>query len=49
MRVSRSCSLTAIRLAALQVVFDVQRIRSNPITRRYFAAAWQRDCKRTSG
>ena len=36
-------------LAALQVVYDVLRIHSNPIRRRYFAAAWQRHRERTAG
>jgi O-acetyl-ADP-ribose deacetylase (regulator of RNase III) len=35
-------------LAALQAVYDVQRILSNPTTRRYFTAAWQRQRERTS-
>lgn len=36
-------------LAALQAVYDVQRIHSNPTTRRYFMAAWQRQRERASG
>jgi len=36
-------------LAALQSVYDVQRIHSNPTTRRYFTAAWQRQRERASG
>jgi O-acetyl-ADP-ribose deacetylase (regulator of RNase III) len=35
-------------LAALQAVYDVQRIHSNPTARRYFTAAWQRQRERTS-
>jgi O-acetyl-ADP-ribose deacetylase (regulator of RNase III) len=35
-------------LAALQAVYDVQRIHSNPTAHRYFTAAWQRQRERTS-
>lgn len=35
-------------LAALQAVYDVQRIHSNPTARRYLTAAWQRQRERTS-
>ena len=35
-------------LAALQAVYDVQRIHSNPTARRYYTAAWQRQRERTS-